>query len=193
MKKTIIAIFITCLLSTSIQAAIIDSGGYFVDEATGYTWMDLTTFRSISYNDVQSRIIGTGFQIATLSLLNELWSSTYQHTFTYLHDIMGGNSGSSMIIAMYDSERDDNLAGLAWTWKYNNDKVAWSIETDYTSYDDPDYDVEKDRAYSWGTWLVNTSIENDDTNINTVPEPNTLLLFGAGLIGLSALTRARRP
>jgi len=119
MKKTIIVIFITCLLSSSVQAAIIDSGNYFKDEATGYTWMDLITFKSTSYNDVQSQIIGTGFQIATLSLLNELWSSTYQHSFSYLHDVIGGNTGSSMIVAMYDSERDDNLAGLAWTWNYN--------------------------------------------------------------------------
>lgn len=191
MKKTIIAIFITCLLSTSVQAAIIDSGEYFKDEATGYTWMDLKTFKYTTYDEVQSQIFGTGFQIATLSMLNELWMSTYEHTFSYLHDIMGGSIGSSMIIGMYDSERDDNLAGLAWTWNYN-EKILWTIETKYNSYDDPDYDVEKDREYSWGTWLVNTSIENDEPNINTVPEPNTLLLFGAGLIALSALMRSRR-
>lgn len=198
MKKTLLTFFISILISTSAQAAIIDSGNFFIDDNTGYTWMDLSTYKSFSYNDVNNIIQDAEFQIATLSLLQELWESTYQYKFSYLHDVMGGTFGSSMLISMYDSEREDNLAGLAWTWNYN-EKILWDLETNYHSYDSyydtnatEKYNVFKDKKYTWGTWVVKTSIDSIDPNFNTAPEPSTLLLFGAGLLGLAAFRRARQ-
>lgn len=188
MKKSIIAFFLACLLSTSVQAAIIDDGIYFKDSITGYTWMDLTNFDLLNYNQVETDIQGSGFQIATLSLLEELWSSTYQYGFEYLYDVIGGVPNNNLIAGLFDNEIGDNTAGLAWTWDY----LDWSLESESTPYDDKDYNVFKDRDYAgFGYWVVSTSLDGEP-NVSPVPEPSTLLLFGAGLIGLAALRRARR-
>lgn len=191
MKKSIIAIVMACLLSTSVQAAIIDNGDYFKDDATGYTWMDLTTFVGFTYEDVEAQIQGTGFQIATLPLLQQLWESTYQYTFSYLHAVMGGSSGSSTLVSMFDNEIDDNFAGLAWS-RYYAERISWYLESNYHAYNSEEYNIFESNIYGWGTWVVKTSFDNIGSNFNTVPEPNTLLLLGAGLIGLAALRRTRR-
>lgn len=199
MKKSIIAFFLACLLSTSVQAAIVDDGNYFKDTITGYTWMDLTTYdlNTYSYNQVQAEILGTEFQFATLSLLEDLWLSTYIEPFDYLYTVMGGVPNFPVIAGIFDNELENNTAGLAFTWNnpisWNNPyAVNWILESQSTAYDDPNYNIKKDRSYIFGFWLVDTNSNNGGATINPVPEPSTLLLSGAGLIGLAALRRARR-
>ena len=189
MKKTLIAFFIASLISTSAQAAIVDSGDYFIDENTGYTWMDLTNFDLLTYNEVESQIQETDFQIATLSLLEELWSSTIEHTFDYLYSVIGGTPNKELIAGLFNNEIGDNTAGLAWTWNY----LDWTLESEINPYNSEEYNIFKDINYEeFGYWVVNTSLIGAEPNVNTVPEPNTLVLFGVGLIGLVAFRRTRQ-
>lgn len=195
MRTSIIAIFLACLLSNSAQAAIIDDGNYFMDTITGYTWMDLTTYdlNMYSYNNIEAAISGTEFQIATISLLEDLWSSTYIETFDYLYDVMGGIPGFNQIGGIFDNERGDDTVGLAWATPSSLAIGDWRLESDNKPYDGGNYNIVKTRPYIFGFWLVNTSSDSTEPNVSPVPEPNTLLLFGTGLIGLAALRRTRRP
>jgi hypothetical protein len=193
MKKTIFAICIACFLSNSVQAAIIDDAGYFKDDETGYTWMDLTNYDiyTYNYNQVESEIQGTGFHVATLPQLEQLWTSTYQYTFEYLYSVMGGLPGYDLIAGIFNNELDNNTAGLAFSWD-NYYGVDWILESDSTPYDDPTYNIKKDRSYIFGFWLVDTTSYSNEIIINTAPEPSTLLLISTGLLGLTALGRTRR-
>ena len=98
MKRTLFYFFVACILSSSAHADIIDNGSFFLDTETNYTWVDLSVFKGKSYDYVDSLLINdptyTGFEIATRSILDELWSSTYTKSFNYLFDTMGGTLGS---------------------------------------------------------------------------------------------------
>lgn len=191
MKKTIVTIFIFCLLSTSVCAAIIDDGIYFKDDLTGYTWMDLTNFDLLTYRQVENEIKETNFKIATLSQLQQLWASA-GNDFWYLYGAMGGvtygNPGdlTSIIGGLFDSERQDDKVNLAWS----TSRMIWTLETNNRPYEDSKYGLFKDTDLRYvGVWVVDASSANITPPSTPVPEPTTILFFGAGLVGLAYFGR----
>lgn len=191
MKKSIITMFITYLLSTSVHAAIIDDGIYFKDDFTGYTWMDLTNFDLMTYRQVENEIKETNFKIATLSQLQQLWASA-GNDFGYLYGVMGGvtygtpGDLSSIIGGLFDSERQDDKVNLAWS----TSRMIWTLETNNRPYEDSNYGLFKDTDLRYvGVWVVDASSANIIPQITTVPEPTTILFFGAGLVVLAYFAR----
>lgn len=185
MKTSLMALCLVLALLCPAQAALIDDGEYFFDDSTGYTWMDLTHFDFMTYNEVEVQLQDTEFSIATLGQLEELWSSTYAYDFDYLYDMIGGMPSGNQIAGLFDNELDNNTAGLAWRWASS---PIWWLESDFTPYDDPDYNVFKDRDYvGFGIWAVSTSVGVGASPRAVVPEPGTIFLLCLGIFGLAVL------
>ena len=193
------------VLSTSVNAALIDNGTYTTDTISGLDWLDLTETNGFSYDDVSGQLssgdVYDGWRYATVAEAENLFlqfglsitSSTesastatatvsaISNMTSYFGDIVGEQYGADYF-GFYGIVDDGNDNGShAWVGghiKYSSDLV--DIETDYANAAfGPDSNA---RLYS-GHYLVQTSV---------VPIPAAVWLFGSGLIGLAGVARRKK-
>ncbi|MCP3873000.1 MAG: PEP-CTERM sorting domain-containing protein [Desulfobacteraceae bacterium] len=161
-----------------IDIADVGTYGYFKDDVTGYTWMDNDNMQNMTPLEMQTALSTTGFQLATSAQVNEMSGNRNPHSTTsdkinWYHDTGGPIIGSVSVnmawgytIESLDTSTLPNL----WAATVNN------LHTN---------NLGDSTTNSVGVWAVNT-------NIASVPEPATMLLFGIGLLGLAGVNRRKK-
>lgn len=196
MKKTFFLLFVIFTTVNTAFADIINTElnpeKYFYDTNTQYTWINLSYFSGKSYDYVEDVINSdpgySGFEIATLSQIQNLLSQyiNKKSTFSYLYEIMGGATSSQntkYIGGLFDIELNSDRSNLAWLYDY------MGLVLEYPTYDNP-Y-ILQNRSYGgFGVWAVNTTTENNPGG--HTPEPSTIALISAGLMGIAAIRRKMR-
>jgi len=96
--------------ATIVDLPDVNGVGYFYDTAKGYTWLDIDTFVSKSFNEVEAALQGTSFSIATGADLREmhlhaLAEKPLPEYFDYWCGIMGTayQDGLPWIWGIYDN------------------------------------------------------------------------------------------
>ena len=204
--KSIIGVSCACLtvISTSVQASVIESsdvligGSYyetFVDTTTNLTWLDLDNFWDTStYNTIATLLSGSGFRLAGARDLAALQASipSWSSTFAREVAIIGGNyignphPGLDREI-MWGIYNDGTVAdGVSYSWRsgFDND-VPWNYRANAIGADDELISVNPD-FMDLGAWVVT------DDGSPIVPTPAAAWLFGSGLIGLIGLARRKK-
>ena len=170
---------LSCLAVQPAQAGIINGGsisgfGTFIDQNTGYTWMDMNSFFGQTSDYMIAAASGAGFQFATksevqtllgsLSLAGSEWSSIYK-------PFMMDAPNRELIWGVYNDGGDP----YGWAYAYDNEQ-NWTFVDNVVS----------------GNSVPNANTEVADMNIwayhvgggSSVPLPGTFALFGLGLVGL---------
>jgi len=186
-----------------VNAGVIDSvdvtiGGNtytsFVDDVSGYTWLDLDNFWGVAdtYNSVVNELAGSSFSLATQAQAGSLFSSigtvASGTEFASVAEVVGGNyigNGSvgadrELIWGVLASDTSDGLADWAFdlapldgTMRFGSNRIG-SLTTLSA------YNV---RYMDLGAWVVSTTL------VAQVPEPSIIALFGLGLVGIGFARR----
>jgi hypothetical protein len=166
--------------------------GYFLDQGSGRTWMDVDNFLGMSFNDVVQALDGTNFRVATLAELSTfvtgypglLGASRQDNVspFSTVASIMGQSSQRDIIHAFYDSGIDPVLR----TFSARPGQGFWSeggvhfVDSPLAKFSYADADL--------GAFVI------QDLSITPpIPEPEiyAMLLAGVALLGREARRRKR--
>jgi len=192
------------VLSTSVNAALINNGSYTTDDISGLDWLDLNLTTSMTYNDALTanpewrhatnaeveNLFGTLFPgyYNTDTNLNFSSSQNGEAYFNqdsdvnYFEDLFGptySESGFSFTSGLYLDE--DNNLRLAGTSR--SIAEGWTVVNGTEYSVDANRFISSDTHYGFGSYMVRTTI---------VPVPAAIWLFGSGLIALVAFTRNRK-
>jgi hypothetical protein len=195
------------LLSTPVQAEIIDNNTYTTDTESGLDWYDSEYTRGLSYyevNDLFSTDLD-GWRYATRSEANTLVANTTG--MSVLANTR--NTVASENVANYT----DLLESIGYTWTAENTLFAMTGDAasasshyyltfrnnaDYNDYLNNDANTrEDDFAMDWKASLLvrNSTLIGDDegdSKINATPIPGALLMFLPGLLGLWGYNNRRK-
>jgi opacity protein-like surface antigen len=192
MKKNFLAVLllagVVLMLASSAQAQIsivdlpdVGGQGYFLDQSTGYTWMDVDNFLNMSCNEVLSAIDGTGFRFATsaellaLQLSAPAYADVYSSHAEAIGDALWG--GDRLIWGLYDDGDGNDTA--SWSWKWIGDNGGnWNY-----NYGGNEADFYL-KFEGMGAFVLSTG-----NTAPVIPEPTTMLLFGTGLVGFAVKRR----
>ncbi len=190
----------TLVLSTSVNAALIDNGILTLDDETGLQWLDTTETIGMSYNDA-----GTleGYRHATFREIEDMMSKALP-SYSPITTSDGQkymNSSDSAIIAEVDAyhllfgfttsgftNRASNFYlnenGMLTNW--NASRWDTSIQINGGPGNSNDFSsLLNSGSSSYGTFLV------VGESVSAVPVPAAAWLFGSGLIGLIGLARRK--
>ena len=197
--KSIMLAVTALVLSTSVNAALIDNGDYTTDSSTGLDWLDLTDTTNLSYDYVSSQL-GIGGQF-------EGWSYATNADVIELLDNAGGSGiyyggwsadNNGVVIPLLDlwghtltygeSTAITSDSNALVSWRRNlvtlNDRPSYSESLTMDNINIGSGSVENNWAYSHiGSALIRPS---------AVPIPAASWLFGSGLIGLIGIARRRK-
>ena len=198
----LVSVATTLVLSTSVNAALIDNDTYTMDDVSGLDWLDLSATDGLAYNSVLS--LNPGWRYATYDEVSVLYSTLFEG----IYDTGTGTGVSDGNASHYDDQWVDanmhiDLFGVTYTdtpvtfyvsygWYLHSDGtlrtggatvnvdtgnslIYFAHDTDYSQFIDTGYET-------YGTYLVRTSV---------VPLPAAVWLFGSGLIGLIGLARRK--
>ena len=204
MKYWKIASAATLVLSSSVNAALIDNGSYTTDDVNGIEWLDLDYTASLSYNAAQSAITsveGGGWTYASEAQVRNMFDQIFP---TWVETTAGYSSntlytaetdtftqlfGNSFPTDYYSSDRtfsrglymnevgELHLLGVE-NYTTGNDYVYGDHQVDYLNFN---YDVNGTLGFS--VWMVRPS---------AVPVPAAVWLFGSGLLGLVGIARLKK-
>jgi hypothetical protein len=160
-----------------------DIGGFstFVDQATGFIWMDLDNFFNMNTTDMVNAANTAGFTFASkadvVQLLNSL-PITNNEWSTYA-SIMGQAPNRDLIWASYD----DGGSPFGYAYSYSTDR-SWSIYDDIVASND---------IPNGGGLYADMNIWAYQTGGNTnVPEPYTIFFLSSGIVALFGIRRNLR-
>lgn len=195
------------ILSTSVNAALVDNGSFTTDTSTNLDWLDLTETTGYSYNqmltnfsDINSQFYG--FTYATREDLTTLWvNAGYTGNFnnftsdlndraviTELFNLFGqtGSNCCDRSDGMFDDgDSDANISFLYLIPELSPWESRVSISFNSLSPDDINWSSAG--ANDMGSWVY-----RDANFLSQVPIPATAWLFGSGLICLIGLARRKK-
>jgi len=197
------------ILSTTVNAAIIDNDTYTTDTVSGLDWLDLTETTNMSYNDIATQLnVGgalEGWRYATESEIigffdafggdnnyYDGWSTQNNGLFDKV-SLVWGDTYCNM--SHVSCELGDGYSLFLYDGNYSSDIYATEgLIFDRNGYtDQPDYDwvvvsqsyISRDIAYTdHGSALVR--------EVSSVPVPAAIWMFSSGLIGLVGLARCKK-
>ncbi len=158
----------------------IDLNEYFLDDVTGYTWMDVNSFNNMTPLEMQNVLSGTGFQLATSAQVNQMSGNrndflTGEEDREWYHNIgrlIIGSQSVNMAWGYTIESLDTTSSPHLWVSTVNDEHSTYEGQ------------LSAPETY-FGVWAVNT-------NVSPVPEPATMLLFGIGLLGLTGVNRRKK-
>jgi hypothetical protein len=178
----------TLVLSTSINAALIDNGSYTTDSLSGYDWLDLTETTKISFGDLLLQLDTGG------ALYAEGWQLASWSDVTTLFDNAGGDG-------TYNDGGADPLLGSALLplWGITQPPAyGWFATQDVTPGGNTTGGI---LDINGETWYLPDAFSTPDTEYDfvgaalyrpmVVPIPAAVWLFGSGLIGLIGISRRK--
>ncbi len=192
------------VLPLTAHSALIDNGSYTTDDVSGLDWYDLSFTTGISYNDVTS--IYPGWRYATNTEVENLFAVSFNGYYDTDALTTGHHSSDSLdgSYANQNSDVDTFISMFGISWVDGNRDYAYGIYEDEDgilrtmgAFYDPaiphsrilstefigDYDWTRTQGiHEHGMYLVRAS---------AVPIPQTVWLFGSGLIGLIGLARRK--
>ena len=192
------------VLTTSVNAALIDNGNYTTDNSNNLEWLDLTFTDGLAYSSAlsaASSVEGGGWKYATKQQVNLMWSQVFPADWTPLND-------GRLYSKDYREEVDhfSSLFGLTYEYPTNTQSFGWFLDDNgnlkmagvlnvrgsLENSDDRMFGADHTLDYNdrletgdsrFGTYLVRTSV---------VPVPAALWLFSSGLIGLVGFARRKK-
>jgi hypothetical protein len=165
---TLITLAATVGVNPAEAASIVNLGDSFQDSATGLLWKDVDLYFGMTYNEVETSISGSGSRMATLSEVQQLFSSYTQADFSSYASAMCTTVGCeptprnrNIIWGSYDDgDLSDNGAGYAWVYGWDST----------LSNADNNVDVDATKFNDMGAWVIAGSTPTTD-----VPEPTSFL------------------
>lgn len=216
--KTVLTVT-TIILSTSVNAALIDNGTYTTDDITGLNWLDLSITGNMTMSEALDSQSGWRFATNTeiVNLFNTIFDGYYDNT------IDGKSDTDPSLSPPYDPVFTAPYAGHVEDATLFNDLFG-PVRTQVFSSD----------LFVYGTWgfyiddsgiqrIIGTYIQTESTHpsryiidglnndlqfhsdfnaiatgtflvqSSVVPIPAPVWLFGSGLISLIALANKKKP
>jgi hypothetical protein len=166
----------------SANAAIVNSADVnglttFQDLNTGRVWLDLNNFFGQTTNQMVATANAAGFTFATEADVHQLLDTlplTGGEWPTYAA-IMGQAPNRDLIWGSYDDGGDP----YGWAFSFNGDTVWTFVNNTVGGNDVPNS----------GTDFADMNIWAFQTGVVPAPEPSTLAILAAGLLGLAAASR----
>jgi hypothetical protein len=161
-----------------------DVGGFrtFQDLNTGRVWLDLNNFFNASPNSMIASAAAGGFTFATRSDVEQLLGSLPLGggRWSTYKSIMGDAPNRELIWAVYQDGGDPPFgwAFAHWnysTWGFADDKISGNVVQNANG-----------RYADLNLWAYKQA------SVSAVPEPGSLTLLGAGVLGLCGRLRRRR-
>jgi hypothetical protein len=152
--------------------------GYFLDESTGLVWQDVDNFLDMTCFEIEAQLAGTDWHFATLAELSPILDLVAGKTFSEWFSIMGG--------AEYLGE--DRINGFFYPGAPGTASGQRLTESRYADYG---WEIVGWGASNWNSYhheVVGAFVVSN----NPIPEPSTIWLLGAGLIGLAEFKRKTR-
>lgn len=192
-----IALFANVLvLSTSVNAALIDNGIYTTDMDSGLDWLDLTETSRMPYDFVSSQLgVGGAFEgwsYATVVQIESLfdsaggtgpytgWSSTNNGVVLPLLNLWA--TSSSFVSYNFFTVVPGTVLG---THRFgsvsDNPTISRSLTEDFLISD----------SGNLGDSTADIAIGSALVRVSVVPIPPAVWLFGSGLIGLIGVARRK--
>ena len=196
----LIAVTVLLAVSVSSQAVLIDNGNITSDTATGLHWLDLTQstnlsvgfvstqfgaggqfagFRYATNNEVQAMILSEGFSLGTVS------GDSGVLGFTNLFGVTLSGSGPGGLFGVQGFTDDGINNGLPGHARLSLRRTTSGFNTTVSINNGSTFST----SLSNGHWLVTTTLPQPPGP--SLPEPATLGLVFAGLVGLRGRYRRR--
>ena len=186
------------LLSTSVNAALIDNGSYTTDTVSSLDWIDLSITDTNPYNLAPS--LNSGWRHATNNEVANLFGilfdgyydtegngSSYIANGAYADQTTDVSNFISLFGSTYEATDQSLILSIGMYLDENNVLRAMGVNTssyvfgiDLNSDMSPYLDTSHQNV---GVFMVRTSV---------VPVPSAVWLFGSGLIGLAGFGRRKK-
>lgn len=194
--KSIALAATTLVLSTSVNAVLIDNGSYTTDDENSLDWLDITETAGYSYEYVSSQlVIGgqfEGWTYASIAQTEELFDSA------------GGVGPYDP--GYFDRNRlsADLLLDLWGTTVTGSYEQVWFLMSDIPSSgthaqgiisiaDWQTNDTYLTTDYGWQSdTYASPSLGHALVRVSAVPIPAAVWLFGSGLLGLVGVARRKK-